>query len=129
MFEVRGHLLPQYGHFVQTLPMAVRCVKVATDYVIHIGLVITTHVQAEGAEGQALTACPILTFKQEAMEAVFVVQIRQQGHHSNRVGHMCNYEMDHPSALTLWRKSNSFSWVASPWGEGNGGRSPECSTW
>ena len=31
--------------------------------------------------------------------------------------------LDCPSALTLWRKSDSFSWVASSWGMGNGGRS------
>ena len=63
------------------------------------------------------------------MEAVFVVQIRQQGHCSNRVGCMTmrcrTMRLDHPSALALWRKSDSLLEVASPWGEGNGGRSPK----
>ena len=44
MLEVRGHLLPQHGHFVQALPAAICCIIMATDYVIHIGLVITTHI-------------------------------------------------------------------------------------
>ena len=101
MFEVRGHLLPQHGHFVQTLPAAIHHIIVATDYVIHMGLVITTHVQAEGAVGQVLTTCPTLTFKREVMEAVFVVQIRQQGHHSNRVGCMHDYEMGSPLSSGL----------------------------
>ena len=51
MFEVRRHLLPQHGPFVQMLPTAVRHVIVAKDYVIHIGLVVTTRVQEEWAEG------------------------------------------------------------------------------
>ena len=51
MLEVGGHLLPQHGHFVQTLPAAVHCIIVATDYVIHVGFVIAVCVQAEGAEG------------------------------------------------------------------------------
>ena len=35
--------------------------------------------------------------------------------------------LDRPSALALWRKSNSFSWVASPQGKGKGGQIPQTS--
>ena len=51
MFEVIGHLLPRHGHFVQLLPAAVCHIIVATDYVVHVHLVIATSVHAEGPEG------------------------------------------------------------------------------
>ena len=54
---------------------------------------VATSVQAEGAEGQVLTAYLSLTFKREVMEAVYVVQIRHQGHCSNRVRGMHDYEI------------------------------------
>ena len=59
----------------------------------------TTEPVGGGTSGDfLLTTCPTLTFKREVMEAVFVVQIRQQGHCSNRVRHVHG---DHPSALAL----------------------------
>ena len=51
MFEVISHLLPRHGHLVQALPTAICHIIVATDYVVHIGPVIATNVQTEGAEG------------------------------------------------------------------------------
>ena len=98
MFEVIGHLLPLHGHLVQALATVIHHIIVVTDYVVHVHPVIATSVQAEG---QGLTAYLSLTFKGEAMETVFVVQIRQQGHRSNRVKGMHDYEIGSPFSSGL----------------------------
>ena len=55
------------------------------------------------------------------MEAGFVVQIGQQGHHIDRVGHIRNYELESPLSSGLLEEVGQFLVGCWPVGRGKQG--------
>ena len=115
MLEVRGHLLPQHSHFVQTLATAVRCIIVATDYVIHVLSLLPPYRQ-KGQKDRCLPPVFPLPSSGRRWRLVLLCRLDSKDTAVTELDACTTMSWDYPSALALWRKSDSLWWVASWWG-------------